>query len=159
MKELFEFEMGEILEKRKKWLFLFIASLVTYVALVLLFVLIEGRSNATIFLILTYVLTAGEASFCLYFLLYKAKRLKRYERLLSAKGNATTETYVLIKEKDYAIQDGLPFRTLIFSSEKGDQEYTFYFISSFQKNLVAKKKYAISHVGGTVYAIGENDEE
>ncbi len=159
MKELFEFEIGEIQGKKKKWLALFVASIALYAALVLVFVLVEQRGTATLFLSLTYVFTALEAGFSLYYLLYKSKRLKRYERLLSSKGNATTETYVLRKEKDYSIQDGLPFRTIVFSNEKGEQEYTFYLISSFQDSLTPNHKYSIQHVGGTVYAIGENDEE
>ncbi len=159
MKELFEFELEEIQSKKKKWLALFIVSLALYVALVLIFVLVEQRSTATVFLILTYILTAAEVAFALFYLLYKSKRLKRYERLLGAKRNSTTETYVLVKEKDYSIQDGLPFRTIVFSDAKGEQEYTFYLISSFQDNLAPKKKYSLQHVGGTVYAIGENDEE
>ena len=159
MKELFEFEIEEIQSKKKKWLALFIASLVLYVTLVLVFILVEQRSTATVFLVLTYILTALEVAFALFYLLYKSKRLKRYERLLISKGNVTTETYVLVKEKDYSIQDGLPFRTIVFSDEKGEQEYTFYLISSFQDSLAPKKKYSIEHVGGTVYAIGENNEE
>ena len=159
MKELFEFEIEEIQSKKKKWLALFVASLFLYVALVLVFILVEQRSTATVFLILTYIFTALEVAFALFYLLYKSKRLKRYERLLSSKGNVTTETYVLVKEKDYSIQDGLPFRTIVFSDEKGEQEYTFYLISSFQDKLTPNKRYSIQHVGGTVYAIGENDEE
>ena len=159
MKELFEFEIEEIQGKKKKWLALFIASLVLYVTLVLVFILVERRSTATVFLILTYIFTALEVAFALFYLLYKSKRLKRYERLLSSKGNVTTETYVLVKEKDYSIQDGLPFRTIVFSDERGEQEYTFYLISSFQDKLTPNKRYSIQHVGGTVYAIGEKHEE
>ena len=159
MKELFEFDESEILSQKKKWLALFIGSLVLYAALVVAFVLVEQRSSAAVFLVLTYILTALEVFFALFYLLYKSKRIKRYGKLLSVRGKATAETYAMVKEKDYAIQDGLPFRAIVFSDLKGEQEYTFYLISSFEEKLIPGKKYSIDHVGGTVYAIkGEYEE-
>lgn len=159
MKSLFEFTEEEIQGLKKKWLILFVSSILAYLFLVLLFVFVERRNNAVYYLVSTYFLTAAEACFILYCLLYKLKRIKRYGKLLYARKNVLNDTYTYVKEKDYVIQDGLPFRTLVFVDEKQGQEYTFYLIASFTDRLCSNKRYSIGHVGAMVYTLGGQDEE
>lgn len=155
MRDVFELNETEIIKKKKWWAFSFFCSIVVYLILVILFLFIHSRNNATPFLITTYILTVLEVSFSFYYLLYKKRRIKRYINLLTKKNDFQIDSFYFAKELDYVIFDYLPFRHLVFINKENSQEYDFYLIASFKMDFIKDKQYKIKHVSSYVYSIGD----
>ena len=80
MKRIELFSLEEIQKRKRLCFWLGLLSVLTYIAIALLFFFFHSRSNSIWFLIVLYVLTLGEVILAFYLFFYRLSRLKRLEK-------------------------------------------------------------------------------
>ncbi len=156
MKSVFALSKEEIAKRHKTWIWIFVVSLTAYLLAVFLLLAFERRENALFYLIPTYVLTILEGFFSLYYLLYKRKRIKRYERMVIFPKELFTVKLSFV-QKDGVLLDELPFRHLVFRDADDGKELDFYAISSFDDAFAPNGNYVIKHHSGIIYEVSGDE--
>lgn len=159
MKRIELFSLEEIQKRKRLCFWLGLLSVLTYIAIALLFFFFHSRSNSIWFLIVLYVLTLGEVILAFYLFFYRLSRLKRLEKDRNEEKGEKTDSFVYVREGDLCLQDYLPYRSLVFKKEKEKQERTLYLLASVTTLFEEGKAYEIKHIGPFISGLEEVSNE
>lgn len=159
MKRVELLSLEEIRKRKRLCVWLGLLSVLVYIAIALLFFFLHTRSNSIWFLIVLYILTAGEVILAFYLFFYCLSRLKRLEKDRNEEKGETTDSFIYVREGDLCLQDYLPYRGLVFEKEKEKQERTLYLLASITTSFQEGKTYEIKHIGPFISELEEVSNE